>query len=163
MNKQGKTQKRRSSGLRSIAYFGFAAAGVLIIIMIWAASRPSSSLNSAESVPPYFASAEAARPFPTILPAVDFRSYPAVQRAYAVAAQIPGVLAQQPCYCHCDRMGHRSLLDCYASQHAAVCGVCLMEAQFSQQMTQQGQDPATIRQEIINGQWRNVQLNGPLP
>ncbi len=29
--------------------------------------------------------------------------------AYDLAAEIPTVLHQQPCYCYCDRMGHNSL------------------------------------------------------
>ncbi|MFQ5663967.1 MAG: hypothetical protein ACE5HL_09060 [Terriglobia bacterium] len=70
-------------------------------------------------VPPYFKSAEAAKPFPRLLPASYFRNRPIVARAYQIAHQIPGVIAQQPCYCYCDRAGHRSLLDCYASDHAA--------------------------------------------
>lgn len=179
MKKQGKAKKRERSVARNIAYLGFAGAAALLMLMVWAASHRSSPLTAGattseqapatepreggERVPAYFASAEAARPFPTLLPAVDFRGYPPVQRAYAVAARISGVLAQQPCYCNCDRMGHRSLLDCYASEHAAGCGVCLMEALFASRMTGQGQSPATIRAEIIRGEWRNVRLRGPLP
>jgi hypothetical protein len=176
MSKRGKTQKRKTGGLRAIAYFGFAAAGALLIFMIWTASHPASPSDAGATanrqapaeqiaggtgaVPAYFPSAAAARPFPAVLPAVEFSRYPAIERAYAVAAEIPGVLAQQPCYCHCDRMGHRSLLDCYASEHAAGCDICLMEALYAGQMTQQGQNPATIRQEVIRGEWRDVRLDG---
>jgi hypothetical protein len=53
------------------------------------------------------------------VPASVFRDYPAVARAYQIASQIPGVIAQQPCFCYCDKFGHRSLLDCYASDHGA--------------------------------------------
>lgn len=70
-------------------------------------------------VPPYHNSAEAAKPFPRLLPATYFRSHPVVARAYQIASEIPGVIAQQPCYCYCDKFGHRSLLDCYASEHGA--------------------------------------------
>ncbi len=69
-------------------------------------------------VPPYHESAAAARPFPRLVPAAYFRN-PIVARAYEVAAEIPEVIAQQPCYCKCDKFGHRSLLDCYASDHGA--------------------------------------------
>ncbi len=163
MKKLAKAENKRRRGRRRIAYFWLAAAGVLVIMTVWAVSRPSSQLKTTERVPPYFPSLEAARPFPALLPAADFSGNPAAQRGYAVAARIPGVLAQQPCYCHCDRMGHRSLLDCYASEHAAYCDICLMEAMFTRQMTSKGQDPATIREEIIAGAWRSVHLNGPLP
>ncbi len=175
MTKRNKKQHRKTHGLRGLAYIGFLAAGFLLGLMIWNAPRTSLTSGTARQapsekaakngseVPPYFPSAAAARPYPTLLPAVDFSRYPSVERAYAVAAEIPGVLAQQPCYCHCDRMGHRSLLDCYASQHAAGCDVCLMEALFAGQMTRRGQSPATIREEIIRGEWRSVRLSGNVP
>jgi len=71
-----------------------------------------------ERVPVFHASAEAAKPLPKTLPASKFE-IPAVARAYAIAQRIPGVLAQQPCYCWCDKFGHGSLLDCYKTDHAA--------------------------------------------
>lgn len=71
------------------------------------------------AVPPHHESAKAARPHPKLLPASHFREYPVVARAYRFAAEIPDVIAQQPCYCSCDDVGHRSLLDCFASNHGA--------------------------------------------
>ncbi len=71
------------------------------------------------AIPPYFKSAAAAKPFPRLIPASYFRSNPVAARAYQTAARYPGLVAQQPCYCHCDRQGHRSLLDCYSVEHAA--------------------------------------------
>lgn len=86
-----------------------------------AANRPSPAAPalSTRPVPPYHESAEAAKPFPPLVPAAYFRRYPLVERAYWIAGRIPDVIAQQPCYCYCDKFGHRSLLDCYASDHAA--------------------------------------------
>lgn len=75
--------------------------------------------ESSRPVPPYHESAAAAKPFPQLMPAERYRDYPAVERAYAAAHRIPGVLAQQPCYCWCNKFGHGSLLDCYASDHGA--------------------------------------------
>lgn len=84
-------------------------------------SPPPSSLAQPVQtrIPPFHATATAAKPFPRLLPASLFREYPVVARAYEVAARIPGVLAQQPCYCWCDKYGHGSLLDCFASDHGA--------------------------------------------
>jgi hypothetical protein len=82
-------------------------------------SNPAPVAAPAAQIPPYFDSAEAAMPFPTLLSPELFRNHALVTRAYEIAAQITGVLAQQPCYCHCDKFGHRSLLDCYSSQHGA--------------------------------------------
>ena len=83
------------------------------------AQQTAAASESQRGVPPFFASARAAKPYPKLIPAVYYRQYPLVERAYKDAAAIPGVVAQQPCYCYCDRVGHRSLLDCYSSDHAA--------------------------------------------
>lgn len=80
---------------------------------------PAAHAPAPAAVPPYHESAEAAKPFPALMPASRYRDYPVVERAYQIAGRIPGVLAQQPCFCHCDKVGHRSLLDCYASDHGA--------------------------------------------
>lgn len=109
-------------------------------------------------VPPYYASADAAKPYPKLIPATAFREYPLAERAYKIAAEIPGVLAQQPCYCYCDRIGHHSLLDCYASDHAARCFICIKEALLADQMTQQSKTPAEIRRAIISGKWQTVDV-----
>ncbi len=74
---------------------------------------------SSPRVPPFHSNAESAKPYPRILPADYFRGNPLVAQAYRIAALIPDVLAQQPCYCWCDKFGHGSLLDCFASQHGA--------------------------------------------
>lgn len=75
--------------------------------------------QQAARVPAYHATAAAARPLPATLSPDLFAAIPVVARAYRIAKRIPEVLAQQPCYCHCDRMGHVGLLDCYRSDHGA--------------------------------------------
>ncbi len=70
-------------------------------------------------IPPFHESAEAAKPFPELMPSERYRDYPHIERVYAIAHRIPGVLAQQPCYCWCNKFGHGSLLDCYSSDHGA--------------------------------------------
>lgn len=83
-------------------------------------TKPSPTSPAVTSkTPPYHESAEAAKPFPQLLPAAYFRNTPLAARAYRIASELPEVLAQQPCYCYCDRYGHTSLLDCYASDHGA--------------------------------------------
>ncbi|MGH9815812.1 MAG: hypothetical protein ACRD5F_09690 [Candidatus Acidiferrales bacterium] len=72
----------------------------------------------AQRVPHFHARLEDALPLPQIMPASNF-SIPVVARAYRIAARIPDVLAQQPCYCWCDKMGHGSLVDCFATSHGA--------------------------------------------
>ncbi len=75
-----------------------------------------SAIGRATRVPPFYSSVEAAGMLPRPLPP-DFRD-PNSARAYRIAGQIPVVLAQQPCYCWCDKYGHRSLHDCFVSDHA---------------------------------------------
>ncbi len=82
-------------------------------------ASPAARARTTPPTPPYNRSAAAARPLPRTLPPEYFRRSPLVARAYQIAGEIPTVIAQQPCYCRCDRLGHRSLLDCYASDHGA--------------------------------------------
>lgn len=70
-------------------------------------------------IPAYFAQAEQAKPLPAVLDPRQF-SDPVIVKAYGFAKDLPEVFAQQPCYCYCDDgFGHRSLLDCYATDHSA--------------------------------------------
>jgi hypothetical protein len=115
-----------------------------------------------QPAPPYHKSAKEAKPFPALVPASHFANRPVVARAYQIASQIPGVLAQQPCYCHCDQhFGHKSLLDCFASDHTAGCAICVKETFFAYQLTQQGKKPSEIRQAILRGDFQKVDINQP--
>ena len=84
--------------------------------------------------------------------------HPYQAHAYQLAAKIPNVLYQQPCYCYCDRIGHNSLRSCYESDHAAHCGACLKELYYTYTMRKKGQTPRQIRQGIIAGKWQQVDL-----
>jgi Protein of unknown function with PCYCGC motif len=82
-----------------------------------------------------------------------------VQNAYTVAARVKKTLYQQPCYCHCDRsQGHGSLLDCYVSKHAAVCGVCEREDFYAYEQSHKGKTAAQIREGIERGDWQGVDM-----
>ena len=37
---------------------------------------------------------------------------------YQVAKEIPEILAQLPCFCGCEAVGHENLLDCFVDEHA---------------------------------------------
>jgi hypothetical protein len=76
--------------------------------------------------------------------------------AYDLAAEIPTVLHQQPCYCYCDRMGHNSLHSCFESTHGARCATCLKEVYYSYQQHKNGRTAAQIRQGIIKGEWKQI-------
>ncbi len=108
-------------------------------------------------IPHYFATTGMAKPLPQTLDPVKFSNRD-VAAAYQSAREIPDVLAQQPCYCYCDRRGHRSLLDCFASKHGADCDICVKEALFALQEHHKGKSPEQIRTEIIQGRWKTIQL-----
>jgi Protein of unknown function with PCYCGC motif len=79
--------------------------------------------------------------------------------AYKMAAKIPNVLSQQPCYCHCDRaMGHNSLRSCFEGTHGAACSTCMREGVYSYQQTKLGKTPTQIRAGIERGEWQQVDL-----
>jgi len=79
-------------------------------------------------------------------------------RAYELAAKIPSVLHQQPCYCYCDRMGHNSLHSCFESTHGAQCATCLKELYYSYAEFKKGKTASQIRKGIIAGDWKQVDL-----
>ena len=78
--------------------------------------------------------------------------------AYELAAKIPVVLHQQPCYCYCDRMGHNSLHSCFEGTHGARCSTCLKELYYSYQQHKKGKTAAQIRAGIIQGDWKSIDL-----
>ena len=70
--------------------------------------------------------------------------------AYQAAKEIPQVLAQLPCYCHCDRgHGHKSLHSCFESEHGENCGICIGEALMAQSLQKRGVNVTEIRKQII--------------
>ncbi|MEW5976310.1 MAG: PCYCGC motif-containing (lipo)protein [Acidobacteriota bacterium] len=125
-------KKRRSlsNKYRREEKLALVAAGVVVLAFMYWASRSTQPSRQTEApgsmksdsgratrVPPFHSSPEAAGTLPRTLPA-GFRD-PNSAHAYRIAGQIPSILAQQPCYCWCDQYGHRSLLDCFVSDHAA--------------------------------------------
>src|SRR5277367_320392 len=85
--------------------------------------------------------------------------YPFQTHAYELAARIPALLHQQPCYCYCDRgMGHNSLHSCFEGAHGAQCSTCLKELYYTYSMNKQGKSARDIRAGIINGDWKTIDL-----
>jgi hypothetical protein len=85
--------------------------------------------------------------------------YPYQSHAYELAAKIENVLYQQPCYCYCDRMGHKSLHSCFENTHGAICSTCMKELYYSYQMSKQHKTAEQIRKGIIRGDWKNLDLD----
>jgi hypothetical protein len=84
-----------------------------------------------------------------VLPASMFGEDERLVRAYTAARTMPEVLDGLYCYCHCkEDMGHKSLLTCYESEHAASCDICLTEATMAAQLHGQGATLEEIRRAI---------------
>src|SRR5713226_5398163 len=131
---------------------------LLLLLMPYAAYHLKSSRSprlDPNQVPIYFKRVEDAKPFPQPLDPAQFQ-IASIREAYSVAKEIPDVLAQQPCYCYCQRQGHRSLLDCFASLHSTSCDICINEARLAGQLHRQGRTADKIRTAIIQKQWANL-------
>ncbi len=133
-----------------------------VVLGLVALAASAQYSNPAEDVPAYNAE-KPTRPLPPVLSADQLtgpyfaHSYQVM--AYKMAARIPAVLHQQPCYCRCDReMGHNSLHSCFEGTHGAQCSTCMKEAVYSYQQTKKGKTPAQIRIGIEHGEWMNVDL-----
>jgi hypothetical protein len=89
---------------------------------------------------------------------------PAQREAYKAAAKASSVLYQMPCYCYCDRNhGHKSLRSCFEGTHGANCGTCAQEALYSYQMSKKGWSVKQIRDGIIRGDFKQIDLENPAP
>jgi hypothetical protein len=158
-------KRRRLSSLRfgtadkiKLASIAVALALTLVLFVWW---LPRSTTSDAEEsrIPAFFESEAQAAPLPVTLKPELFREAMTF-RAYQIAQKIPSVLAQQPCYCHCDRgAGHRSLLDCYRDRHGAECLICTREAVLAGRLHNEGVPPPKIRESIIRGDWRKIDVS----
>jgi len=84
--------------------------------------------------------------------------------SYKAVAKMPAVMYQQPCYCYCDRgHGHKSLHSCFETTHGAMCSTCMGEALYAYKMSRQGWNPKMIRDGIIRGDWKLMDLQHPEP
>ena len=109
-----------------------------------------------QPIPSHYQSEREAQPLPKTLAASVFAD-PKMARIYEIAERIPAVLAQQPCYCYCDRgHGHRSLLDCQRDNHSAGCAICRKEVLLADRMSRMGLTAKDIRAAIVRGDWKQV-------
>lgn len=86
--------------------------------------------------------------------------HPYQVHAYELAAKIPKVIYQQPCYCYCDRgMGHNSLHSCFSGMHGAQCTTCMQELYYTYTMYKKGKTAPQIRAGIVKGEWKSIDLD----
>jgi hypothetical protein len=100
------------------------------------------------------------------LPPLQFPAYATsrppevVRAAYKFAAEHPEVLSYVPCFCGCERSGHRGNEDCFVKardvngdvvqweEHGMECAVCLDVATRSLQMYTAGKSVEEIRATV---------------
>jgi len=138
---------------------GLVAFAVLAVSTPWAISQQEGETPAYHAGPP-----SKGTTLPPILGKEQLwgenAQHPFQTHAYELAAKIPAVLHQQPCYCYCDRgMGHNSLHSCFEGTHGAQCSVCLKEAYYSYSMNKKGKTATQIRQGIMKGEWKQIDLH----
>jgi len=100
------------------------------------------------------------------LPVLNFPGYATarppevVRAAYKFAAEHPEILSYVPCFCGCERMGHRGNEDCFVKardvngdvvaweDHGMECAVCLDVATRARQMYTSGASVSDIRAAV---------------
>jgi hypothetical protein len=78
------------------------------------------------------------------------------QEAYMAARAIPAVLNQLYCWCHCREstiFHHRSLLECFESDHGSQCSTCMGEATLAYKMVKGGINDVRQIQRAIDAQF----------
>ena len=104
------------------------------------------------------------------LPPLEFPAYAptrppdVIRAAYKFAAEHPEILSYVPCFCGCERSGHRGNEDCFVrardvngdviewDPHGMECAVCLDVARRSEQLFASGASVRDIR-AAIESEW----------
>jgi hypothetical protein len=110
-------------------------------------SAPEAQSAALQSAPPVAAAPDAAATNKVLDPAgfTDAR----VRTAYEAAKKYAHVLESIYCYCKCkENIGHRALVECFETDHASHCDVCMNEAVIAARMTEQGKTPKEIQKAI---------------
>jgi len=142
--------------------------GVLAILLA-AAMTHAQFVNQAAEVPAFHpAPPKAGAALPPILTQKQLAEQgmiaPAQVASYKAAARASSVVYQMPCYCYCDRNhGHSSLRSCCEGTHGANCGTCMQEALYSYRQSQKGWSAKMIRDGILRGDFKLLDLQNPEP
>ncbi len=158
------------SRLQGVA-LGVAASAVLVLAASCSTSVESSAASAAPAANASAVPAAQVRPAQSFAVAPDMPLVPGniatavrpaevVKAAYLFAAQHPEVLKYVPCFCGCERGGHRGNDDCFVSArdasgkpsqweaHGMVCEVCIDVATEARQMHSSGASLVAIREAI---------------
>jgi hypothetical protein len=112
-----------------------------------AAQTPAVQAPAAQATPSTQAPSDAAK-VNKVLDPMGFDD-PRVRAAYEAAKQYAHVLEEIYCYCRCkENIGHRALVECFETDHASNCDVCINEAVIAAKMTKEGRTPKEIQKAI---------------
>ncbi len=138
------------------------------LAILFAVGMTHAQLNNQQpEVPKFHASAPApTEKLPPILTqqqlAAQGFTEPAHVESYKAAAKASKVFYQMPCFCFCDRNhGHASLRSCFEGTHGANCGTCMQEALYTYSQSQKGQSARLIREGILRGDYKLIDLQNP--
>jgi hypothetical protein len=148
---------------------GAAALVVLALAFLYTRPRDTAADSAATSAPPapvaYAQPIRKAHPQAN-LPPLQFPGYPTarspevIRAAYQFAAEHPEVLSYVPCFCGCERAGHRGNEDCFVRErdvngdvvawddHGMECAICLDVADRSRKLFASGASVKDIRDAI---------------
>jgi hypothetical protein len=147
--------------------YALAVSAIILAVGItyaqWSNGQPTAPVPAFHNAPP--PKGEALPPILTQQQlANDGLTMPAQKEAYKAAARHSALLYQLPCYCYCDRNhGHKSLRSCFEGTHGANCGTCTQEALYAHQMSKKGWTAKQIRDGIIRGDFKQIDLQNPEP
>jgi hypothetical protein len=137
-----------------------------ISLLMWSGiALTSSSANSqgakpAPSVSPAYHKHSPSFALPPTLDPQQFAKSARAFVAYTLAARIPEILYQQPCFCRCNTFaGHESLFDCFREKHASWCYGCESEAVFCYEKHRAGLSAANIRKALLRGDSKSLDLD----
>ena len=114
------------------------------------------------AAPPSVSALRIADDLPLLPPGIETAARPpeVVRAVYEFAARHPEVLHYVPCFCQCERMGHRGNEDCFVAArngagkvtawepHGMICEICIDVARTSMQMHNSGASTWAIRDFI---------------
>src|SRR5258707_13770439 len=142
--------------------------GVLILLLAVGMTH-AQFVNQAAEVPAFHPARPAASAkLPPILSEKQLADQglilPAQKESYKAAARASAIVYQMPCYCYCDRNhGHASLRSCFESTHGANCSTCMQESLYSYRQSQKGWSAKMIRDGIMRGDYKLLDLQNPEP
>ena len=154
-----------------------AALAVIIGGFVYWQQRETPAQDAAAQVPQYAPLPADLKPHPQEnLPPLEFPAYPmqrpaeVVRAAYKFAAEHPEILSYVPCFCGCERSGHRGNHDCFVKArdingdviewdpHGMECAVCLDVAVRSEQLFASGKSVSEIR-ATVEREWQGHTTN----